>query len=367
VRRRLVAAAPDDAPFARCVKAASAISTNPEIERAHRAPARDFAEYGLKSRNGLALAALGIDITPLLERTRAAWPFVRGSTAHLVRPSLGAPEAVHPIAPAAPGVGHGLPVARGLAKNVWRTPEAIWLSIGNGAAQNVYFSADSGLTFRPARSAPGAEERAGRCVGKDLKHAFSVSSTEDGSLLVTTSSPDHPADTQLASRGEHKLLALACDDDAVVMAARLQGAETSLVALCAVGKPCAPLALPNIAPFSPLTAENFDIARISGATVLAVETRGIVRVISTRDDGASWTPPTVAFDSAEYPNLRVDVPTPTRLISLGSRLLLYGAATKSSQSYALLASDDQGASFRSLGNPPAVPADGSRLAATRPE
>jgi hypothetical protein len=97
-----------------------------------------------------------------------------------------------------------------------------------------------------------------------------------------------------------------------------------------------------------LLGESFDVARVSGVTLLAVEMRGIVRVVSSRDDGASWTPPAVAFDASEYPDLHADVAVPSRLLTIGGRVFLYGATARSGQSYPLLASDDQGASFRGL-------------------
>jgi hypothetical protein len=355
-RRRLVAAGPDEAPFARCAKAASEISGRPEVEAAHRAVAQRFAEYGFETpaATRLTLDALGVDTTLLLEETRKAWPFVQGSSARLVRPSLGAKEAVHPVAPAQPVLGRGLPPARGLPKNTWRTAEGVWLSVGNSAGQSFFVSADNGQTFRAARSAPGAEERSGRCVAKDPQRGFSLASSDDGSLLVTSHSEGHAPDTQLAVRGEHRLLAVACDEDTLVLAARPEGAAASALTLCVAGHACSALPSPRVAPFAPLTSESFDLARVNGVTLLAVETRGIVRIVSSRDDGVSWTPPGVAFDAREYPELRADVAVPSRLLAIGGRVFLYGAAARSGQSYPLLASDDQGASFRGL----AVPAQG---------
>lgn len=349
-RRRLLSAGPDEAPFARCAKAAQDISGKADVEAAHRAVAQRFVEYGLSApaSTRLTLASLGVDTGQMLEETRRAWPFVRGSSAKLIRPSLGAREAVHPVAPARPMLGRGLPGTRGLPKNTWRTADGVFLSIGNSAGQSYYFSADNGQSFRAARSAPGADERAGRCVAKDPRRGFSLASASDGSLLVTSENEGQEPNTQSAVRGEHRLLTVACDEEALVVAARADGAAASAIALCPAGRPCAALPLPNVAPFSPLLGESFDIARVSGVTLLVVETRGIVRVVSSRDDGASWTPPAVAFDASEYPDLRADVAVPSRLLTIGGRVFLYGATTRNGQSYPLLASDDQGASFRGL-------------------
>ncbi len=353
VRRRLVTAAPDEAPFLRCAAAARQITDSTEVERSHAAHAQTYAEYGAPELGSErhTLAELRVDSSYLLECTRAAWPFVRGGFARLVRPSLGAREAVHPVAPAHPSVGRGLPAGRGMPNNAWRSVESLLVSLGNNAGQSSYLSSDWGQTFRLVARAPGAEERSGRCVGKDPRRGFVLTSAGDGALLVSAFSDGRSGEAQTAVSSEHRLQAVACDDDALVLAARVDGSKDTRVVLCRFGRTCAPLVLPSITPFSPLRADSFDVARVAGATVVAVESRGIVRVISTRDDGASWTPPNVAFDAAEQ-RLGTDVAAPTRLIAFGSRLLLYGAASKNSQSYPLLVSDDQGASFRGIAAAP---------------
>jgi hypothetical protein len=87
------------------------------------------------------------------------------------------------------------------------------------------------------------------------------------------------------------------------------------------------------------------VVRAAGVTVLAVPSHGIVRVASSRDDGATWTPFTVAFDPAAYPELRFDVPAPDRLYVSGKRVLLFGAPPKPNMRFPVLASDDFGASW----------------------
>jgi hypothetical protein len=72
-----------------------------------------------------------------------------------------------------------------------------------------------------------------------------------------------------------------------------------------------------------------------------------VRVYSSRDDGQTWTPPVVAYDASEVPEF-ASAGVPTRLLSLGNRVLLYAGAEREHPSYAVLASDDFGASWHSL-------------------
>jgi hypothetical protein len=72
----------------------------------------------------------------------------------------------------------------------------------------------------------------------------------------------------------------------------------------------------------------------------------LVRTVSSRDDGVSWTPFIVAFDREAHSELRVHVSEPTRLLSVGKRVLLYGGAPKPTMTYPVLVSDDLGASWR---------------------
>lgn len=88
------------------------------------------------------------------------------------------------------------------------------------------------------------------------------------------------------------------------------------------------------------------MARLDGVTIVAVPMHDVVRVTSSRDDGRTWTPYSVAFDRAAHSEVRVDVPIPDRLLVVGQRVLLYGGAPKPSQTYSLLFSDDAGASWR---------------------
>jgi hypothetical protein len=143
------------------------------------------------------------------------------------------------------------------------------------------------------------------------------------------------------------LVALDRDERALVLAVRREDAEHTSLVLCPFRGPCLPLRGPAEAPFEPLLASEMDVARVGGATVISVARRGIVRVASSRDDGRSWMPASVAFDAVEHPNLRAS--PPNRLFSLEGRLLLHGATERRSERYAVLVSTDQGASFRSLG------------------
>lgn len=363
VRRRLIAAAPNEAPFSRCASTAVKITGSEAVQSAYQTVAERFAEYGTDPAARARLDAVMLGLDPLRESVSAAWPFVRARSSSLVRPSLTAREAVHPVAPPEPGLGRGLPVTTGLVKSAWRYRDQQLVAFGLGATRSLFASGDGGVSFRPAADVRALELESERCSGRDPSRGFSLSTAEDGSLVVTASAPDTEPRAAVAVSGEHRVLAIACDDQALVVAVRREGQSRAELSLCRPEQRCEALPLPSRAPFSPLTLESFDVTRVSGATIVSVASSGVVRVISTRDDGKSWTPPSVAFDAGELGERGRAAEAPWHLVSLGSRVLLYGASSKATGGYPLLASDDQGASFHALSDVQAVPRE--QLASTR--
>jgi hypothetical protein len=362
VRRRVVSAAASETPFARCAASAKKITGSDPVERVHRLAAGHFAEHGTAARATVNLDQLQLGLEPLRVSVRESWPFVRGNYTALIKPSLSAREAVHPVAPPDPGVGRGLPPTTGLVKTAYRAREAQFVALGLGDTRAVFQSFDGGASFRSVLDSAGAVAR--RCSGRDPARGFEFSTAADGSLLVTAVAAEAEPRTSLGVPGEHRLLAAACDDQALVLAARREGVERTEFAVCRGERRCEPLALPQMAPFEPLATESFDLTRSAGTTIVAVSQAGIVRVISSRDDGRSWTPPNVAFDAGELTGPARDREPPFRLVSLGQRVLLYGTS-RAGANYALLASDDQGASFHPLGEPSA-PTQRERVASSRP-
>jgi len=84
-----------------------------------------------------------------------------------------------------------------------------------------------------------------------------------------------------------------------------------------------------------------DVARIGGDTIIARTSGGVTRVVSSRDDGRTWTPWIVAFDSQSS---QISAPAPFRLLVVADDLLLY-SGTPAGERYPLLVSSDHGASF----------------------
>jgi len=341
VRRRLIASAPTDKPFHRCGKLALAVTGGVEIERIHNLSAADFREY---SGRGVSLAELGVSAAPLAQLCSDAWPFARGGYTQLMKSSLGAVEAAHVPSPPRPSLGRGLPAKSGLYRSVWREGTGFGLALGAGSDTALFTTGDRGISFRalPQRS-DLLEAHAERCASPDGRKVYRLTPREDGGAEQVLFSLEgaEPATSELAPSSE-RVLGVSCDERSLL--ALTAERERLHLRLCPFGGRCGELALPaNVISAS---AGAVDVAKLKGTVVLSVAQDGVVRVISSRDEGRSFTPAVVAFDAAEYPELALSRRAPVRLLALGERLLLLGGPVKGNDSYPVLASDDQGVSFR---------------------
>lgn len=341
VRRRLVASGPNDRPFQRCAKLARSVTRSMEVERLHLLTAAEFREYGGR---GATLGELGVSAAPLARLLADAWPFARGGYTQLMKPSLGAVEAAHVPAPARPVLGRGLPAKSGMYRNVWREGAGFGVALGAGSEAALYATSDRGVSFRALpRRGDTFEQRAERCASVDGRKVYRISPREDGTAqqVFFNLEGSEPTHSELSPIAE-QVLATGCDERSLV--ALTADRERPHLRLCPFGGRCGELAVPAL-----LLGEspgNVDLAKVKGTLVLSVAKNGVVRVISSRDEGRSFTPPVVAFDATEYPELVTGRRAPSRLLALGERLLLFGAPTRGSEGYLLLVSDDQGVSFR---------------------
>lgn len=342
VRRRLIASEPTDRPFSRCAKLAAKVSESGTAERVHGLSAHEFREF---AGRGATLAELGVSTASLGQLAASAWPFARGGYTQLMKPSLGAVEAPHPPAPARPALGRGLPARGSIYRNVWREGSGFGVALGAGSDTALYVTSDRGVSFRPlARRADVFERHAERCASLDGRHVYRLTPREDGGAHQVLFSVDagEPVTSEFSPISE-RVLGSGCDERA--LSALTADRERIRLRLCPFGGRCSELSLPpslqNAAPGA------VDVARVKGTIVLSVAHEGVVRVLSSRDEGRTFTPAVVAFDAAEFPELgAVSRRLPARLLGLGERLLLYAGAGRASDAYLVLASDDQGVSFR---------------------
>ena len=340
VRRRLVTSLAGEAPFGRCTELARTLNAEPSVDQAHRALAFTFSEYGGNPRPTHALAELKVSPDTVAQEAHRAWPFVR-SYAALVKPSLGVKEAPHPVAPPAPALGRGLTAARAYYRSARVTPDGVVLARGAGANLEVWKSSDGGATFKPALPSL-AREFAERCALGD-ERGLVLRSDGDATSVVSLTGDAATTSASLAKSGE-TVVAVACDERALVAAVKPASASRLTLVQCGFGAACTPLAAPNLGRPELGLDYPLDLARVGGTTVLALKMGNIVRVTSSRDGGTSWTPLCVAYDGGEHPLSPARMPT--ELLTVGKRVLLHGSAVRGNDTYGLLYSDDQGASFR---------------------
>lgn len=342
VRRRLVNASASDAPFERCAGLAKTLS-GVDAERAHRSSAFSFSEYGGNPKAERSLATLAVTPDPVADAGRRAWPFVSGYAA-LVKPSLGAKEAAHPIAAPEPQFGRGLPAARAYYRATRLERDGLLLAHGAGANLAVFRSSDGGATWKPTNPEV-ARDIAERCPLGPEGQAFVLrNESNGGGTAVVSLAPGLEAHAETLAPAHQNVLAIACDDRALVAAVRSEDGKHTALRQCPFRSPCADMPAPTLGKSDLGLDFPLDLARVSGTTVVALTMGNVVRVASTRDSGASWTPFAVAYDGGEHPLTPARMPT--QLLAVGKRLLLHGATQRTGETYALLHSDDQGASFR---------------------
>lgn len=345
VRRRLVAAGADERPFAGCAELARAVTGSDAVFEAHAARASDFREYETRESAERTLTELRVTSDRLAEVSRHAWPFVRGGYTRLVKPSLSAVEAVHPVSPAEPAVGSGLPNWHARYRAVRRTQKGFVVAHGQGANLSVYETPDEGISWRPIAAHHEPSSFHERCPIDTDGRSFTFSTTDDETATVVNSlGPDGAPYATVLAPAQERIFAAACDADGLVVALTSMGGHSTKLYECPFRRSCAPMRVP---PVGLVPTQLSDVARVGGTTVIAVSNGEIVRIASSRDSGRSWTPWSVAFDAGEQQTAAMGLPPPARLLTLDDRLILYGGAERADQAYLVLVSEDQGASWRS--------------------
>ncbi len=347
VRRRLVAAPFDSRPFAECVSLAETLTHSDDALRAHRAQAFEFSEYGAPGaeERSLTLMQLGVSTEPLAEMSRHAWPFVRGGYARLVKASVSATEAVHPVAPPKPAVGSGLPNWRARYRAVHKTQAGFVVAFGQGANLSAYETNDLGVSWKPVGTRDQSSDFLERCPIDEDGRSFTFALSDDGrSIIVNSLGPDGAPYGTVLGAADKRVLSAACDADGMVVALTSGKVDGMELELCPFRRSCRKMKLPE--PRMQAALLTTDVARVQGTTVLAMSSGGIVRVASSRDGGRTWTPLSVAYDAAEHPRAAMGLAAPDRLLALEDRLLLYGGGERQDQAYLVLLSEDHGASWR---------------------
>jgi len=351
IRRRLIASPPEARPFASCVPSAEAFPHAAERRPAHQARARDFLEYSsaVAPATAFSLEDLRVDVGQLDALARSARPLLASSGRELIVPSTRARSAPLLASPPVPAEGRGLPAADLGYAAVHPRADEVLLAAGRDANLAAYRSRDGGRTWATTSAdQDGMDLDAGHCSSGRGTTSFRLG-VAGAALQLESWQRGQLASSFPLAAAEQRLLALSCDAHAAVAVLTEEAQRRpATFRLCPELSRCRELPVPTDLGLTQTAGLELSVARVQGATILALTSAGIVRVISSRDDGQTWTPPVVAYDAGEVPELPYLRVVPTRLLSLGGRALLYAGADRQHLSYAALASDDLGASWHAL-------------------
>jgi hypothetical protein len=339
VRRRLVLSHAGNQPFARCRTSLQKLTDSARSDQAHDAAVQSFVDWGATEGVEFSLGDLEITTAGVASLHRRAWPFVRGNLSRLIKPGLGTYQAVHPTEQITPAQGLGLPTEQLLYRSVSGDAGRLVATWGSPTRSLRKESRDGGRTWRELASAPG--DRPGRCYADGSQ--FSAELLRDrgnGTWVLRSFRQAFPVADSVVTTSERSPVVTACDAEHAVVLTRRQS-ELELW-LCPFGRPCRSMPLPEIGPSQPLSAYPVDVVRVAGATVVSVSMRGLHRVASTRDDGATWTPLTLALEGRG----KGPKPGEARLLAFGSLVMLYVPAASGKGPYPALLSRDAGASWQ---------------------
>lgn len=362
-RRRVLNAPPEELVFSSCQPFAEQMQLEGDAFRLHSVRAVDFLEYknGPGTRPQASLEALDLSLDRLTALAEEAWPFVRSGPGALMKPSSHTKEGHHALAAPSFGRGSGFPATRELYRSTATFGDTVVVSLGSGANATTLISKNGGIDFAPGGSRL-ADEIRDRCVADDEGRAFTLSRLGDGKHIAISQGPGAPPQLAILSE-QDPIAAIACDASALVAVLVSEpdgeGKRPVRLRVCPFRRPCTDLEPPEMADarlYYPV-----DVARVGGDTVLSRTSDGVTRVASSRDDGRSWTPWTVAYDRDVA---GTNEPAPFRLLTVGDAVLLFsGGAT--GERYPLLVSTDHGASFHAP--PRNEEADPMRMTLSRAE
>jgi len=298
VRRRLVNAPPADTPFSTCAELAERAEL--AVGAAfHRLPAAKFLEWGAREPGTASLTELAAALPRLSDWAAEARPFLNRPLGEHLRPSPGAARAIPASEPPRFVSVRGLELGQSALRATLRVGESWFVGSSEAGGLRVFESRDGGRSWAsvPARG-QGWAGMAGRCSGGAGLPRFRLGRLggAETTELVTEFDEGEPFVARaLAPR--QTPLALGCDGLGAALLAREQDSPVPILVRCRLRAACERL---DLSRFDPMLSPTADVVRIAGTIVLAAVDGDVVRSISSRDEGESFTPPTVLFDRIEW-------------------------------------------------------------------
>ncbi len=353
LRRRLLASAADEAPFAACADEAARLPGPKPDSALQGATASAFVEYAggpfvQPEGQRLTLDSLRLSPKPVADLAAAAWPFVRAGYSSRIRCSSHAKEAPHPLPAPKPFVGSGLPRWKARYSSVSLDANGAWLAHGQGANLTVLRSLDGGLNWVEAPQGTRAVAHVReRCLAgpKSGYFAFSTDVAGDNVTVLSLDPTGVLAAERALVSADYELVSASCGAGLLTALIRLEQGDPGVLVNCRHGGDCNPISGPSQARTYRAPPAVTDVVRVGRILVVSTYAEGVVRVASTRDEGRSWTPFSIAYDAHESARERRE-PAPTRLIAVGPRVLLYAAPPDEGKTYPVVVSEDFGASWR---------------------
>ena len=189
-------------------------------------------------------------------------------------------------------------------------------------------------------------EDRGRCVADETGTRFALAPARTGAppaLLLGSLTAIGSERHEFGSPSD-VVVRVACDESGAVTLIERKGAANHHIFTCPIGSPCREVVLP---PEARQRDGLLDVARVARTVVIAIAKDGLVRVTTSRDEGATMTPLSLVFDARD-----LNIPSPeSRLVPalLGfDRLLQLTLSAPGGSARWTLCSDDYGASFHTL-------------------
>lgn len=335
VRRRLVVADGLERPFAMCSQLAKRMGSSPDAVLAYTASAADFQNWSGNAA-GLSLDTLRHSV-PELRDSGGAWPFSR-SVGRVVRSK---PVAVVQKPPSEPGEIRGLAATGWFYRALRISDRGMYLVVSNSQEVRAFRSRDHGLSW--VSTSPWQTFLSGtahRCMSGDSEVSFSIAAENAQSTAVRVHRQEEIVHQSALPEGTGSIRAMACDAHAAVLLT--SSSQKWDMWLCGEAQPCRRMPDPRVV--QGMQIDGVDIARYRDATIVAITQGGLVRVFSTRDDGLSFMPLTVAMDWVDSAQkLKPALGTGT-LVALDDRILLVRESATEASAVAV-SSKDLGASW----------------------